>query len=186
MMFCGSTSASGGATAPSVAVAIAFGSTGTGSALAATGASVFVGAGGSSVGRIFEIGGRNALLVFTSPSFDSLGVLVLSMSETDGADFAAAAGLEGVFGEGCAFAGAGAGFFSGSAFFLGTIFALAVAGPPRDGLAVASLRATADLAPEVFGAGFRVAVLLVVFVAISDFAHGSCVFNRARLLRFPF
>src|SRR5947208_7560165 len=131
MMFCGSTSASGGATAPSVAVATAVGSTG--SALAATGASVF-GAGGSSVGRIFEIGGRNALLIFTSPSFDSLGVLVLSMSETDGADFAAAAGLDGVFGEGCAFAGAGAGFFSGSAFFLGTIFALAVAGPPRDGL----------------------------------------------------
>src|SRR6266480_2542967 len=182
MMFCGSTSASGGATAPSVAVTTAFGSTG--SALAATGASVFAGAGGSSVGRIFEIGGRNALLVFTSPSFDSLGVLVLSMSETDGADFAAAAGLEGVFGESCAFAGAGAGFFSGSAFFLGTIFALAVAGPPRDGLAVASLRATADLALEVFGAGFRVAVLLVVFVAISDFAHGSCVLSRAGFLRF--
>src|SRR5438046_10527396 len=136
-MLCCATSASRGATAPSVSVETAFGSTWIGSALAATGASVFAGAGGSSVGRIFEIGGRNALLVFTSPSFDSLGVLILSMSETDGADFAAAAGLEGVFGEGCAFTGAGAGFF------LGTIFALAVAGPPRDGLAVASLRAPA-------------------------------------------
>src|SRR5205809_494656 len=185
MTFCGGASASAAAVPPSAGD---LGSAATSGALP-TGAgcgvaagmpgpgivgSIFACAGDSSFDRSFEIGGSTVVFVFTSPSFDSLCVFALSMSETEGGTLAGFGFGEGFGATSCSVYAAAAAvdavFFCGSAF-LGAGFAFETA----------SFRAMAGFA------GLRVPVLLIVLFGImKNLSHGSCILSRASFQRFFF
>ena len=137
-------------------------SVGMGSAAASTGAGAFGGATvASSDARIREMGGKTARFVFTAPSSIFLRGFFLSISETLSASCRCAAAVA-----------PGSAFFGGSspdlavgaasATSLSTSFLESFVLGEAAGFGAVGLRS----APTVFGAGLRVAFLLLVFVAI--------------------